>query len=307
MTPSCRRGVTAISEMALTCGFTPGVWVTTQRRHHPCMSPRSYLSEELVRGDRLGTWVLPLTEDECSGAGRLFGGTGLGAAVRALELDAGRPLVWATGQFISHALPGELLTFEVEMLAEGRATTQARARGHVDGREVIAVVATLGRREVERSGVWVVPPDAPPPMDCPAFPSRSATRSVSANLERRLVRGRTEANEPAMDDGQVAMWVRVPDHLVVDPAFLAVLGDYVPWGGRDAVGGGLGGGQSLDNTLRVVDPVDTDWILVDVRISSLVHGYAHGTVHLWSEDGHLLATASQTCQFRNPRSSREKS
>ncbi len=110
-----------------------------------------------------------------------------------------------------------------------------------------------------------------------------------------------EPQDPAMDDGRVAMWVRVPDHLVVDPAFLAVLGDYVPWGGRDAVGGGLGGGQSLDNTLRVVDPVDTEWIMVDVRIGSLVHGYAHGTVHLWSEDGHLLATASQTCQFRNPR------
>ena len=89
--------------------------------------------------------------------------------------------------------------------------------------------------------------------------------------------------------------------LVAVTAFLAVLGDYVPWGGRDAVGGGLGGGQSLDNTLRVVDPVDTEWILVDVRVGSLVHGYAHGTVHLWAEDGHLLATASQTCQFRNPR------
>jgi len=265
------------------------------------MTRRPYLSRELVRGDQPGTWILPLTEDECSGAGRLFGGTGLGAAARVLEVDAGRPLVWATGQFISHALPGELLTFEVEIPAEGRATTQARARGHVDGREVITVVATLGRRDVDRSGVWVTPPVAPPPGDCPPFPSRSATRSVSANLERRLVRGRTGDHEPAMDDGRVAMWVRVPDHLVVDPAFLAVLGDYVPWGGRDAVGGGLGGGHSLDNTLRVVDPVETDWILVDVRISSLVHGYAHGTVHLWSEDGHLLATASQTCQYRNLR------
>ena len=265
------------------------------------MLRRSYLSEELRRGGQPRTWYLPITEDECSGAGRLFGGTGLGAAVRALEADADRPLVWATGQFISHASPGEPLVVEVDLMAEGRATTQARARGHVDGREVIAVFATLGRRDVHRSGVWVSPPDAPSPLDCPLFPSRSSSRSVSANLERRLVRGRIEAQDPAMDDGRVAMWVRVPEHLVVDPAFLAVLGDYVPWGGRDAVGGGLGGGQSLDNTLRVVDPVDTEWILVDVRVGSLVHGYAHGTVHLWSQDGHLLATASQTCQFRNPR------
>ena len=292
--------------MSLNRVFPPGAWITFFWRHHPEMSRRSYLSEELVRGDQPGIWNLPLTEDQCSGAGRLFGGTGLGAAVRALETDAERPLVWATGQFISHALPGELLTFEVEMLAEGRATTQARARGHVDGRAVINVMATLGRRSVDRSGVWISPPDAPAPMDCPPFPSRGVNRSVSTNLERRLVRGRTEGHEPAMEDGRVAMWVRVPSYLSVDPAFLAVLGDYVPWGGREAVGGGLGGGQSVDNTLRVVDPVDTEWILVDVRVGSLVHGYAHGTVHLWSEGGHLLATASQTCQFRNPRSAQEQ-
>ena len=71
------------------------------------MVRRSYLSTELRRGPTPRTWVLPLTEDECSGAGRLFGGTGLGAAVRALEADAARPLVWATAQFISHAVPGE--------------------------------------------------------------------------------------------------------------------------------------------------------------------------------------------------------
>lgn len=265
------------------------------------MERRPYLSTELVAAEQDRVWVLPITEDECSGSGRLFGGTGLGAATRALELDAGRPLVWATGQFLSNALPGEELRLEVELVAEGRYTTQARVRGHVDNREVIAVIATLGRRNVDRSGVWVEPPEAPPPEDCPPFPSRSATRSVSANLERRLVRGRTNDHEPAMDDGRVAMWVRVPDHLLVDPPFLAVLGDYVPWGGRDAVGGGLGGGQSLDNTLRVVEPVPTNWILVDVRIGSLAHGYAHGLVHLWSEKRQLLATASQTCQYRAAR------
>ncbi len=265
------------------------------------MERRPYLSAEMRPGDAPRTWILPLTEDECSSVGRLFGGTGLGAAVRVLEIDSGRPMVWATGQFLSHALPDEDLRIEVDLVAEGRATTQARARAHVDGREVLAVIATLGRRDVDRSGVWITPPEAPSPDECPPFPSRATGRSVSGNLERRLVRGRTAAHEPAMDDGRVAMWVRVPDHLVVDPAFLAVLGDYVPWGGRDAVGGGLVGGQSLDNTLRVVEPVETVWILVDVRISSLVNGYAHGTVHLWSEDGHLMATASQTCQYRSPR------
>ena len=59
------------------------------------MVRRSYLSTELRRGPTPRTWILPLTEDECSGAGRLFGGTGLAAAVRALEADA-RPCLLYT-------------------------------------------------------------------------------------------------------------------------------------------------------------------------------------------------------------------
>ena len=293
--------MTVSLESKLIRGDAPGCGISVRRGHHQSVGRRPYLSKELVPGEGPLRWILPLTEDECSGSGRLFGGTGLGAAVRALEVDSGRPMVWATGQFLSHALPGEELQIEVELVAEGRSTTQAQARAHVDGRDVLAVIATLGSRDVDQSGVWLVPPDVLAPDDCPPFPSRSNVRSVSANLERRLVRGRTSDHEPAMDDGRVAMWVRVPDHLIVDPAFLAVLGDYVPWGGRDAVGGGLGGGQSLDNTLRVVEPAQTDWILVDVRIGSLFRGYAHGTVHLWSEDRRLLATASQTCQYRTIR------
>ena len=61
----------------------------------------------------------------------------------------------------------------------------------------------------------------------------------------------------------------------------------------------MGGGRSLDNTLRVVNPVLTELILVDVHIGSLTHGYAQGTLHLWSENRELLATASQTCQYRS--------
>ena len=262
------------------------------------MTCRPYLSSELVRVGGGRGWHLPLTPDECSSTGNLFGGTGLAAAIRVLEAEADRPLVWITGQFVSHARVGETLEMDAHLTAVGRASTQARVVGRVGDREVISAFATLGRRDVGVSGVWAVRPEAPAPLDCPVFPAREGIRSVSNTLERRLVRGGVDPGDPAVDDGRVAMWVRVPDHVEVDAAFLAVLGDYVPWGGRDAVGGRLGGGQSLDNTVRVVQPAPTEWILVDVRIGSLTHGYAHGTVHLWCEDGTLLATASQTCQYR---------
>jgi len=56
--------------------------------------------------------------------------------------------------------------------------------------------------------------------------------------------------------------------------------------------------RSLDNTLRVVQLKSTEWIICDIRIHAVVGGYAHGTAFLWSEDGELLAIASQSIGVR---------
>lgn len=58
------------------------------------------------------------------------------------------------------------------------------------------------------------------------------------------------------------------------------------------------GGNSLDNTLRVAKLVQTEWVLCDVQMHAISHGFGHGLVHLWAEDGTLLATASQSCIVR---------
>ena len=60
-------------------------------------------------------------------------------------------------------------------------------------------------------------------------------------------------------------------------------------------------GNSLDNTLRMVRVHPTEWILADIRVHGLAEGFGHGLVHLWAEDGTLLATASQSAIVRNPR------
>ena len=59
------------------------------------------------------------------------------------------------------------------------------------------------------------------------------------------------------------------------------------------------GGNSLDNTLRVAHRVPTDWILADIRVHAIADGFGHGLVHLWSEDGTLLGTASQSTIVRS--------
>ena len=90
----------------------------------------------------------------------------------------------------------------------------------------------------------------------------------------------------------------MPELLDMSAPALAILGDYVPFGIGQALGK-LGGGNSLDNTLRVAQVVPTEWVLVDVRVHAIRNGFGHGLVHLWSHDGTLLATASQSTIVRH--------
>jgi acyl-CoA thioesterase len=93
------------------------------------------------------------------------------------------------------------------------------------------------------------------------------------------------------------LWARVPGHLEPSAATLAIIGDYV----TGAVSQPLGRrvmSRSLDNTLRVVRLVPTEWVLCDIHIQALAGGYGQGIAYLWSEQGTLLATASQSMSVR---------
>ncbi|HEX6166497.1 MAG TPA: acyl-CoA thioesterase, partial [Acidimicrobiales bacterium] len=48
-------------------------------------------------------WVLPITPGISTVGPFLFGGCALGAAIAALEETSGRPVVWATAQYLSYA------------------------------------------------------------------------------------------------------------------------------------------------------------------------------------------------------------
>ena len=90
----------------------------------------------------------------------------------------------------------------------------------------------------------------------------------------------------------------MPDLLEPSAATLAILGDYVPFGIGQALGA-YAGGNSLDNTLRVCRIVP-DRMGADRRPGRRRRsdGFGHGTVHLWAQDGTLLATASQSTIVR---------
>jgi acyl-CoA thioesterase len=263
------------------------------------MDARSFLGLESTHNPY--RWVLPVTPGVCTPGGFLFGGCGLAAAIVAMEGTTDRPVVWATAQYLSYARPPEVLDLDVIVAVTGHQITQARAVGHVADREVLTVNAALGRRNLEAEGTWAVMPDVPPPDQCDPRELRLSTQgdTLPDRLHIRLALGRTlgQLPGPGMPEGRSALWARMPDVLDMSSASLAILGDYVPFG----IGQALGlraSGNSLDNTLRVGRMVPTHWVLLDVRIHQVTHGFGYGDVHLWSEDGVLLGTASQSTIVR---------
>jgi acyl-CoA thioesterase-2 len=252
----------------------------------------------LARIDDTGTWQLPVVRELCSGRGTLFGGCGLGAAIEALERTIGRPLVWASAQYLSYARPPSIVDIDITEVVRGHRSSQARAVARVDGEEIFTVNAALGTRDFLLSGSWAARPDVPPPNVSPpreTFPRHQGT--IMDRLEMRLAAGRSLHDLPGPPgDGRAALWVHLPS-LEMSAAALAIVGDFVPFGVGQALGE-RAGGNSLDNTLRVVTRHPTEWILADVRVHAVAGGFGHGLVHLWAEDGTLLGTASQSAIVR---------
>jgi acyl-CoA thioesterase len=245
-------------------------------------------------------WRMPVVRRLCSGIGALFGGCALGASISVLEDVTGRPCVWATAQYLEFARPGDVVELEVTEVIRGHATSQARVLARVDGREIFTVVGAVGRRELPWTGEWAVHPDVPGPdasrpRDLP--PRMEGT--IAETLKMRMALGREidQFDGSPTEDGRSALWVTLPFGDEATAAALAIVADYVPFGVGQAIGRQISG-NSIDNTLRMIQSGRTDWVLADVRVQALAGGFGHGVVHLWAEDGTLLATASQSVIVR---------
>jgi acyl-CoA thioesterase-2 len=243
---------------------------------------------------------LPVTPGVSTPGSFLFGGCGLAAGVEIMEEVSGRPCVWATAQYLSYAPTGSVVEWEVVPAVTGHQVSQSRAVGRVDGTEILTVNAALGRRPLEADGQWASRPSVPPPEECPAreVPSMLAG-TIFDRIEVRVASGRQFADfdgTPSVD-GRSAVWARLLDVVEQSGAALSVFGDMVPSGIGQALGR-AGGGNSLDNTIRIARLVPTEWVLIDVRIHAIHAGFGHGSAHLWAEDGTLLGTASQSVIVR---------
>lgn len=238
-------------------------------------------------------YTLQVTEEVCVGPvghAFLFGGAGLGAAVRAVEMSLDRSLVCATMQFVSFAKLGDCVDIDVSISQAGRTIAQTLVTGRAEGRLVFSATAALGGRDDGPDHQWTkMPPIAPPGAS--EVKSLVPVQDERARLLARLeVRGVSEADDA---NGLTRLWIRSKEDGDIDSTMLAVFADFMP----AAIGVATsrsGGGNSLDNNLRIRKIVPTKWVLCDMHVESTSRGFGHGTMRMYSEDGNLMANASQS-------------
>jgi len=248
-------------------------------------------------------WYLKVERNLCTGPEHrqfLFGGIGMAASIQAMEQTCQRPVIWATAQYLSFALPGKVVDLDVVVPVAGRLTTQANVLLHIDDQKIIAVQAALGAREDAAQDQWVTMPEVAPPEQCAeANYWRGDGTGLNARLEIRVAHGRFHGDRGIRQrgDGRLIFWLRSREGHAVDSCMLAIAADYVASGIAGATGLHAGG-NSLDNTIRFGRIVPCEWVLCDVQIEALMHGIVHGRMHLYSPDGSLMASAGQSMILR---------
>lgn len=242
-------------------------------------------------------WRLPVTRGICGGRDSIYGGCGLAAAVEAAEAATGRPLAWGASQFLRPAHLGSVVDLRVDVLAAGRAVSHGRVVATVDDQEVFATLVSLGERAFDAERVWPTMPDVPPPERCPARYIRPENKGGFRERVTELAVTDDPSGVIRSSDGRCALWVTMPGGLPASASALALFGDDVSAGVSAAVEPDAQA-PSLDNTVRIVEPRASEWVLADVEVRAVARGLAHGIVNLWSADGHLLAVAGQTGVLR---------
>lgn len=239
---------------------------------------------------------LRITDKVATAAGTLFGGAATATLTAVAEHAMGRPVIWASVAFTNVPPVGETVALTVVPVAEGRRVSHARVEGAIDGELVLLLTASLGERsDDDLEGQWPPRLEVPDPEDCAPREGRAGTADEHVEFRPARIRTGEQRSEPS-PDGRFGMWLRVPDLEHGTPR-IALVADYV----NSFCGQALGEratSKSLDNNLRILSGGHADWMLLDVQMTAVSGGYAHGHGYLWTPRGELLAMASQTMTVR---------
>ena len=270
----------------------------------------------LVPTDGPGAFRFTVDERLARMDGRLYGGAAIAISVAAAELVSERHILWMTTQFVSTVGTGAAVDVLAEVLAPGRRTNQVRVTGTSEAGDVVfaSLGATGHHRPDGLAGEFEHAPVVQPPDEAEAWANPFAAMARIAGIElppgaaRPLPRkaagfsASIELRQPEILEhpdpgpGRLCLWVRRRDGVHITPALAAYMADMVPLS-VSAAARAVAIGTSLDNTIRVGRFVDSEWVLIDLRPTLAVGDYGHGVAHVWSSEGHLMASASQTASM----------
>ena len=234
-------------------------------------------------------WRLPITPNVASYLGYMHGGCGLASVIAAAETWSGRPLASASAQYMARVPLGGNAEITFDIGSQGKRMTQAHAQvtDAADGRLLMRVLLALGGRRLGIDEDWGQPPEVPQPDEWQrrTVPD-NAVPSFSTEADIRF--GPYRAG-----DRIIRCWARLDGTLASTRAGLTALADTLATGMHLSLGLKWRG-ASLDNTVRIAGDAESEWVLLEMCTGGFHNAVGHGTVRVYSPDGALLASGSQS-------------
>lgn len=253
--------------------------------------------DELLAGVEKDDLVIPASW----GQGRAtFGGLVAALTFQKMQgaVQPGRPLRALQVAFVGPVTVDEPITFEVELLREGRAASQVQGRLRQGGEVRLAALASFGSERESSVMVAADPaPEMPAPDACPELRHiPGVTPEFTQHIDMRWAFGHFPfAGKPAREMGG---WMRFREagnamgdaHVIalVDawpPAVLQHLKQPAP-------------ASSMSWSLEIVHPRPVmqadDPLLYRAVIDQAGGGYGHTQATIWNRQGELVALSRQT-------------
>ncbi|HVV36744.1 MAG TPA: thioesterase family protein [Acidimicrobiales bacterium] len=251
-----------------------------------------------IQFDESGHGTFVIERRNCRPDGALYGGCAIAAAVTAMEVATQSPILWATTQFVASPREGTRISLDTTIHAAGKRIKQVHVNGVDESGAVMfsTMGSTANPRENGIEGQFQQMPNVPGPDDAAEFffgPPQ--LKEVQVDFFASLVEHRHVSLAPDEEraKGAMAMWARLSTHQPPTPAGVAFMADMAPISIASGLGK-RGGGISLDNSVRFGPPADSEWVLLEVHGHLAIGGYGHCTIHVWSEDGVLVAIGGQS-------------
>lgn len=220
-------------------------------------------------------------------------------AMRA-KVPADRPVRSLAITFVGPVEPDVPVSFEVDVLREGKAVSQVLGRAMQKGQVVTLVQGSFG---ASRPSEVAVTANAAPEMkhwdDCQEM---LYIKGITPEFMRHLAMRWSIGGLPFTGNTSRDMggWVRLrgegKDEVVSEAHILALVDAWPP-----SLLSHLkkpAAGSTLTWTIEFVQPLlalsTLDWCKYLVEIEYAADGYGHAAAKLWSEDGQLIAMSRQT-------------